>query len=276
MGRKDARYMTELDASNKFYTYLMPKRVNAACWTQLTVECQQLINFIEEKKQNGERYTIFHIVVAALIRTAALYPQLNRFIFGHKIYARKDYTISFAINLGEKTVFRKVWLEPNNTISEVREKLENTIKNARTNPHDSLDDTMNIMMKLPGFIASFILKLYPWMVDKGIFPKKFAEDDILFSSAIVSNLGTFGIKAPFHHLYEWGNVSVFLTIGALEKIPIVLPDDTIKAVPAISFGFTVDERVCDGKTISNALTYFKNMLENPLLMEVPPEKVIYE
>lgn len=276
MGRKDARYMKELDVFQRFYTHLMPSRVTASCWTQLTVNAQNLVKFIDTKKQADEKYTIFQIVMAALIRTASQYPQLNRFIYGHKIYSRNEYVFSFAVNLGEETVFRKVWLNPEDTLLDVRKKLDSIITNARSNPKDSLDNSVDFLMKLPGFITSFILKLYPWMVDKGIFPKKFVDEDILFSSAVVSNLGSFGIRAPYHHLYEWGNASVFITIGVMEKIPVVLEDDSIKALPAINFGFTVDERVCDGKVISNALNYFKNSIENPWSLEVPPEKVVRE
>jgi len=207
---------------------------------------------------------------------ASQYPQLNRFIYNHKIYARTDYVISFAINLDEKTVFRKLWLKPEDTIFDVQKKLEDIIKSTRINPNDSLDNSVHFLMKLPGFLTSFILKLYPWMVDKGIFPKKFVDEDILFSSAIVSNLGSFGINAPYHHLYEWGNSSVFVTIGALEKMPLIMHDDSIKAMPGITFGFTVDERICDGKLISDALKYFKNNIENPWNLEIPPERVTIE
>ena len=167
MGRKDARHMKEIDDFQRFYTYLMPSRVTASCWTQFTANAENMVDFIESKKSEGEKFTIFQIVAAALIRTAVQYPQLNRFIYAQKIYARKDYVFSFAINLGDKTVFRKLWLTPYDTIYNVREKLTNIIINARSGPKDSLDNSVNFLMKLPGFLTSFILKLYPWMVDKG-------------------------------------------------------------------------------------------------------------
>ncbi|MDD4494485.1 MAG: 2-oxo acid dehydrogenase subunit E2, partial [Eubacteriales bacterium] len=149
-------------------------------------------------------------------------------------------------------------------------------ESARKQQHDSLDSTMDFMMKLPSFIASFILKLYPVLVDKGLFPKKFAEEDVLYTSAVVSNLGTFGLKAPYHHLYEWGSASVFVTIGEIEKTPFVMPDDVIKAQRTISIGFTVDERITDGKSISSALKLFRGLIENPWLLEDSPEKVVRE
>lgn len=274
--RKDGRLMNELDSFYKFYTYLMPRRVEASCWTLLHADASELIKLIDEKKQSGEEITVFHIIVAALIRTASMYPELNRFIYGHKFYARKDYTVSFAVNTDEKTVFRKVWLDPADTLLTVSEKISASVTNARLNPDDSLDDSVKLLVGLPRFITSFITRSYPFLVDKGIFPKKFVDDDVLFSSAIVSNLGTMGIGAPMHHLYDWGNASVFVTVGAIKKIPVALPDGTIKAADIIDFGFTIDERICDGKKLSDALCFFEYCIENPRTLEQSPGKVVRE
>ncbi|MDD4189352.1 MAG: 2-oxo acid dehydrogenase subunit E2 [Eubacteriales bacterium] len=276
MKHKDVRGKKINDMQNRFYTFVMPKRSSANCWTQLSVNAENMLRFIKDKKENGENYTVFQTVVAALIRTGSQFPQLNRYIFAHRLHARNDFTISFAVSLGKEVALRKVRFTPDMTISQIHEIIENNVASARENPHDSLDKSMDFMMKLPNFLASFIFKLYPKLVNMGIFPKKFADEDPLYASAMVSNLGTFGLNAPYHHLYDWGNISVFITIGIIEKVPSVMPDDSIKAVSAISIGFNVDERITGGKVISDALTYFKNVIENPEILESPPDKVIIE
>jgi pyruvate/2-oxoglutarate dehydrogenase complex dihydrolipoamide acyltransferase (E2) component len=275
--RKDARLMTETKNYQTFYTYLMPKRTGATCWSLLQADATGIIKLIDKKKKEGRDITVFQIVIAALIRTAAMYPELNRFIYGHKYYARKDYTFSFAINIGEQTIFRKVYLDPMDNLSTVSEKLRILINDAKTKPDNNLEDSVNFLLKLPSFITSFILsRVYPWMIDKGILPEKFTEGDLLYCSAMVSNLGTFSMNAPMHHLYEWGNASVFVTIGVIKKTPVALPDGTIIAQDMIDFGFTVDDRVCDGKKMSDALSFFQECIENPEVLEQPPDKVVRE
>lgn len=274
MKRADGRLMKELGPSSRFYTFLMPARVTSSCWTLLSVNAEGLIKFIEEKEKCGEKYTVFQTVVAALIQTGAQFPQLNRFIYKHKIYARNEYAISFAVNTGDETVFRKLRFDPSESFAQIHSRIESAAESARKQPHDSLDKSMDFMMKLPSALASFILKMYPILVDRGIFPKKFADEDVLYTSAVVSNLGSFGIKAPFHHLYDWGSASVFVTVGEISKAPVVMPDDTIQAQRMLSIGFTLDERIADGKTIAEALKLFIKLIENPRLLEDAKEKAV--
>jgi pyruvate/2-oxoglutarate dehydrogenase complex dihydrolipoamide acyltransferase (E2) component len=276
MGRKDAHRLKGLDSFHRFYSFLMPRRTQSVCWTVVQTNASNAIAFIDEKSKDGHDITIFQLVVSALIRTASQFPEMNRFIYGHKFYARKEYTISFAISLGTKTIMRKIRLEPEYDIFTVSKKLSEMVSAARDCPNDSLDNSVDFMMKLPTFIASIIFKLYPWLVDIGIMPQKVVEDDVLYSSALVSNLGSFGLNAPFHHLYEWGSTSVFVTIGVLKKAPIISEDGTLKAADVIDFGFTVDERICDGKKLSDALLFFKNCIENPWILEASPSEVIRE
>ena len=273
MKHRDVRGKKIIDSQNRFYTFVMPKRSNANCWTKLSIKAENMLSFINEKKELGEIYTVFQTVVAALIRTGSQFPQLNRYIYAHRLHTRNDFTISFAVSLGEEVALKKVHFAPDMTISQIHALIEDAVTSARTNPHDSLDSSMDFMMKLPDFLAAFIFVMYPKLVNIGLFPKKFPDEDPLYASAMVSNLGTFGLDAPYHHLYDWGNISVFITIGIIEKVPMVMPDDSVKAVPAISIGFNVDERIASGKVISDALTYFKNMIENPRLLELPPDKV---
>jgi hypothetical protein len=171
---------------------------------------------------------------------------------------------------------RKIWLQPEDTLKIVSERINTIVVEAREKECYDLDVSVDFLMKMPDFLTSIILKLYLWAVHKGLSPKKIVDGDALFSSAVVSNLGTFGLNAPLHHLYEWGTTSVFLTVGRIRKTAVIASDGTIAARDIIDFGFTVDERICDGKTIADALNFFKVCIENPLSLYNPPGKVSRE
>lgn len=276
MGRKYGRPMKELDNFQRFYTFLMPKRTASACYSSLEADATGILTYLEEKKKAGESVTVFHLVAAALIRTASQFPQLNRYIYGHQIYARNEYTLAFPISSGEKTLFRKLWLQPEATIETLSQDIQALVMEARGKERDDMDASVDFFVKIPAFLTSFLLKVYLWAVHKGICPKKFVEDDPLFSSTLVSNMGSFGLNAPLHHLYEWGTISVFLTVGKIQKKPIVNKNGEVLVQDRIDFGFTVDERVCGGKTLASALSFFISCIENPWSLDIPPKKVLRE
>ena len=42
------------------------------------------------------------------------------------------------------------------------------------------------------------------------------EDDPLFTSIFIANLGSIGYPAGFHHLWEYGTASIFGVMGKIE------------------------------------------------------------
>jgi chloramphenicol O-acetyltransferase len=277
MGRKDAHKLTGVKNFQRFYTFLMPSRSQAIVWYVIRADAANVLDFIEKKKKEGHDITLFHITIAALVRAASQYPEMNRFIYKHQFYARDEIAVSFAVSLGEKTVMRKVRLEPEDNLDAVAGKIRKIVDSARKKSEDSLDNSVDFFMKLPDFVTSFFFhKLYPWLADKGLIPWKYVDEDILYASAIVSNVGSLGLSSLFHHLYDWGSASVLVTVGLLQKDSLVTPDGKSKVTDVLDFGFSIDERICDGKKFSEAFVLFKQCIENPGMLETGPAKVVRE
>jgi hypothetical protein len=276
MGRKDGRHLKELSGFHIFYTFVMPKRSQSFCWHEVQVDASNTLDFLNKKKQAGHDITLFQLVIAALLRATSQFPEINRFIYGHKFYARNECSVSFSINRRGKTVIRKASGNPEWTIFEVANLIKNITDECLAKPESSSGHIVDFLMKLPTFITSSYTNLYPWLVDKGILPWKHVKDNPLFVTTIVSDIGSFGLTGLFHHLYDWGTASSFVSMGALHKAPVVSPDGTLKVSDIIKFGFTIDERVCDGKKLADFVLYFKECVENPWVLESPPAKVVRE
>lgn len=276
MGRKDGHHLKTISSFQKIYTFFMPKRSEAIVWHELEVDVARTVDFINNKKKEGHDITIFELVISALLRTTSQFPEINRFIYNHKFYARNEYSVAFAINIKDKIVLRKTFGQPEWDIFDVSKKIKEIIKDTVKKPADSNENIIDFFMKLPNFISSFCAILYPWLIDKGILSYESYKDNPLFSSAVVSDIGSFGLTSLYHHLYDWGNTSVFVTIGAMHKAPVVTPEGTLKVSDVIKFGFTIDERIFDGKKACDILLFFKECVENPLVLEQPPQQVIRE
>ena len=82
------------------------------------------------------------------------------------------------------------------------------------------------------------------------------------ASVFVANLGSVGLDAAWHHLYEYGNCPIFATLGRIQKLPIVVGDEVV-ARRAVRIRYTYDERIEDGLYAGRALMKLQERIEDP-------------
>nr|MCR4718898.1 2-oxo acid dehydrogenase subunit E2 [Bacillota bacterium] len=73
----------------------------------------------------------------------------------------------------------------------------------------------------------------------------------------------------YHHLTNWGTTSVFVIVGERKLRPFYDENGNVTMRDSVDLGFTVDERIADGYYFSNTIKLFKEILENPELLEKP-------
>ena len=82
-----------------------------------------------------------------------------------------------------------------------------------------------------------------------------------------------GIPPVFHHLYNFGDVPVFLAFGAKYKNYELNKDGQVTEKKLIDFTATTDERICDGFYFAQAFKYIRSLLRNPDCLENAPDEV---
>ncbi len=91
------------------------------------------------------------------------------------------------------------------------------------------------------------------------------DDNIYYSSAILSNLGTFKTNGIYHNLTNFGTSSSLPTFGQVRE-------DNGKYY--MNFGATIDERIADGFYFCKALKLIEYIFAHPeVLMEPAGKKV---
>ena len=48
-----------------------------------------------------------------------------------------------------------------------------------------------------------------WLDYHNLLPPSFIENDPLYASAVIANVGSLDLPPGYHHLYEWGNCGWF-------------------------------------------------------------------
>jgi len=122
-------------------------------------------------------------------------------------------------------------------------------------------------MKLPRCILRMLFAFLRWMDFYFNMPRAFTDVDPLRCSVYIANLGSIGIEAPFHHLFEWANCSMFIAIGKIGYKPVALEDGTIVAKKMVEVKVSIDERIADGFYFARSLELMQSYLKNPESIE---------
>ena len=200
---------------------LMPTRTESVVYFEQELELGHTLRWLEERPE----LRLFHLVLAAYVRTLAERPQLNRFVAGGKVYQRDGIEIAFAVKkrMADEAgmTMVKVRFEPDDTLELVRERVEQAVGEGRSDRETSSETEMRLTTKLPGPILRALLRAQRWLDAWGLLPAALLRSDPLYASLVVANLGSVGIDAAYHHLYEYGTVHLFATLGKVERRPVV-------------------------------------------------------
>ncbi len=271
--RYDAKRIRDIDGMHFYMAYLMPKRTDAEVYINEKIDVTELLRYIGEKNQSGERkVTIFHCVIAAVARTVKMRPLLNRYISGKRYYMRNDISMGFTIkkrfadHAEESLVIYKPRDEEN--LCAITDRLCPQIKEAKKEEKgQSVDDILNIVKKLPKPIMSMFMGLMNFADRHGLMPKFFSSVDPNYCSVMLSNLGSIKCDAVYHHLNNFGTNGIVITIGEVHKETVFDADGNPYVRDIMNIGVTLDERIADGFYFIRSLKLIKHLFKNPELLD---------
>ncbi|HSN92097.1 MAG TPA: 2-oxo acid dehydrogenase subunit E2, partial [Anaeromyxobacteraceae bacterium] len=93
-------------------------------------------------------------------------------------------------------------------------------------------------------------------------PGWFMKNDPMYTSVFLANLGSAGVSDAFHHLYEYGNTSIFGVMGAPQRMPFV-EGEAVAVHEGLRVRWTFDERIHDGYYAARSLAIAQRILEDP-------------
>lgn len=284
-GRCDGVYLKDIDPFMRFFPFIMKGRNESAVYFSQQVDVTELKAYIRQRNRNvavsrdGAMVTIFHAVITAIVKTVTERPQMNRFVIGRRLYQRDDFSVSFVIKRefseeGKEEILT-LHFKPEDTLDTISrriagevKKTRETLKNEDKERHGILN-LFNYIMSSPRILLRGVVRFLSWLDYHGWLPKILIDNDPMHASCWLSNLGSIGVDAPFHHLYEWGTASFFVTTGVIKKTPLVMPDGTIQVRDVMNCAVTLDERIGDGFYYAQALKRFVDIMEHPSELEIP-------
>lgn len=279
--RRDGVWLSDLDPMHGIMPLIYPNRADNEAFIQEQIDLTNLNAYLAKKTESDPefKYTYLHAFVAALVRTITLRPRMNRFISGGRIYQRNHIACAFTMKKSfsddahEALWFRKFGDEDN--IDRIHQCLKEDITNLRKSEvTDNTTDAMAMILKLPRWVLKMVMGILFYLDRKGKVPYDLVREDPNYATVFISNLGSIGLNACYHHLSNWGTCSIFFVLGQKHMVPFYDEAGNVEMREVMDIGITLDERIADGFYYSKTIKILKHLLQNPELLEQAPTEEV--
>jgi hypothetical protein len=259
--RSDAVLVRDLPPIRRFMPFVSPRRNDSLVYFEQELRVEAALAYAAERsraRDPARPATLFHLVLRALALVLAERPRLNRFTAGGRVWQRDGIWLSFSAKLRFDdaapilTVKRRV--EPEAGLDAMLDSVHGGLGEGRSGRRSTSDREMALLLRLPPPLVRTAVGLARAADGLGLLPRPVVDADPLFCSAFVANLGSVGLDAGYHHLWEYGNCPIFCVIGRVRPGA----DGRVATLK-----WTYDERVEDGLYCARALERLRELLESP-------------
>jgi len=259
--RPDATLARDLPAIRRFMPFVSPRRNESLVYFEQTLPVDTALEFLERRNASRppeRRITLFHLVLRAIALTLEQRPRLNRFTAGGRVWQRDGVWITFSAKRAFDddapllTVKRR--FPPDETLDDMVDALHAGIGRGRSGRRSTSDREMELLLRLPAPLIRLLLAAVRGVDALGLLPRAMIESDPMYASVFVANLGSVGLAAGYHHLWEYGNIPIFCVMGRIEPGP---------GGRQVTLKWSYDERVEDGLYCARSLERMRQMLDSP-------------
>ena len=261
--------------------YLMPMRCDAQVFLEHKADYEKLSRYIVQKSREGQKVTFMQILVAAYVRAISRNPEVNRFIFNKQYYSRNNCSVSYTVlkdpqDTGSNETTVRILFDLTDTLFDVRDRMNAAVEASRaTEDGDFVIRLASALLGVPG-LATLVVSAVKLLDRYGIAPKVLLRELPFYSGMFITNNGSIGLHHPWHHIYNFGDVSLFIGMGTLVKEAFVENDGRVRMRRWLPLGITADERVCSGAHYAQFFFDIMHLLDNPEELETPPEEVRFD
>lgn len=208
--RKDGQIDKSVDIFERIMPIIMKERNDALVYMKKKVPLDGMNEYIKKKKQEGIDISHMEIIFTALARVIKEKPKLNRFIISSEIYNRNDIEISVVVKpkLEEnvKESVAKFKFNGDEKIEEVSKIIKEEVTKIRNNTNNNTEDFVDKLKNIPTIVLKIAINTLMILDKINLLPKSIIDLSPFHSSVFVTNVGSIGLDAIYHHIYNFGTV----------------------------------------------------------------------
>jgi hypothetical protein len=268
--RADGTPVTTLHPIRRIMPFVMPTRTGAFVLFEQDIPTAPLVPVLERLNAGrpaDRRITLFHLVLHGIGVALTEFPRLNRFVAGSRLYDRRGIWLAFSAKQRmerDAPIFTsKIEFRAGEPLPAMVDRLHAILSEGRSGRETAADREIKGFLRLPGPLLRLAVRAQRILDGWNLLPTALIRDDPLYASVFVANLGSLGLEAAYHHLYDYGTTPIFVTMGRTHRTALVRDDGTVTSHEVFTLRYTYDERVEDGFYAARALERLAACLADP-------------
>lgn len=272
--RHDGDLVAGLPPMRRIMPYLMRTRTESLVYHDTTYRTAALQEWLGAyERSHSVRATVFDVLVYACGHALHVRPEMNRFVSGGRVYQRRGVQISFVVkremsDRGKMTTV-KVPMPTDEPFGDFLSRIKPMLSEARERDR-AVDKETALFVRVPGGLLRLLVAAARRLDAWNLFPRFMTENDPMYASLFLANLGSAGVSDAYHHLFEYGTVSLF---GAMSQVrpTAFIEGDRVVVLPGVSVRWTFDERIHDAFYAARSLKVVLRVIEDPVACLGPPD-----
>ncbi len=241
------------------------------------LDATPILAYLEAQRARGVHATVTHVVGRALAVALAERPDLNVLIRRGRFYRREDVDIFFQIALHADSadpaaldlsgfVVRNA---DTKSVADLAAEFAIRVDSVR----QDTDPEMARVRRSLGRVPAPLLRPLHWVLDAlqyGLNLRLPGVPRDSFGSAMVTNVGMFGLTSGYAPLFPPAHCPIVLLIGAVTRRPWVVADEKgerVEVRPVLPLHATLDHRVLDGVQAARIAARIRELLASPDLLD---------
>ena len=232
----------------------------------------------KEYKKDDEKFTIFYVFCAAIMKTVYLRPRLNRFIINKRVYQRNNVSFGFVgkTSLEDESdeIMQCFRVGEDDTLKDIQLMLNKKIKGLKESSANASSSLIDTVTSFPNWLLHLVVRFFVFLDKHDWLPRDLTDDLIYHQTVLITNLGSIKCGAIYHNLTDFGTNEILIALGEIKEEWAFDENGKPRKRKFIEIGYTLDERVCDGFYFAKSVKYLEYILNHPDVLEKPMKEGI--
>jgi hypothetical protein len=277
--RPDGTYLKDLPAHTRIVPFVLPTRISGTIFSEDEIDITETLQFLRRynKQQAADgkpKATFFLLFMTATMRCVSQRPKTNRFTMGYRMWQRNHLRANFIAKKKLTDDAEEIWVSrdysPFDTLGSSSEKFIDLVRQATRGDGNESEDLNTTLLKFPRFITRLVFRGFAKLDWLNLLPASLMVGSPFHGTICFTNVGSVGVEAPQHHLFNLGTCGLFVSVGIVRREWKPDSKGVMRQRDVVKIVYSYDDRICDGMYAGRTLVMVKKLTENPEeLLEVP-------